>query len=196
VLYDKDDNVINLADYTKPKIQNMKKIELNGAQVAALNLKAESTDTEVATAITNLVAKAAKADQLQTELAAKTTELTTAQTELAALKTTTAEKEINDLVAKGIEEKKITVEVGEQLKKDYKGNPTGLKNLVATLPAYAPLSAKMEEDKKKNEKEYTDLAAMSGNTLMENGKMEIVKTKYPELYKEKMAEIKKEANGN
>ncbi len=194
-LYDKDENPIDLADFKKPKTHNMKKIELTGAQIAALNLKAESTDAEVATAFSDLVAKAAKADTLQTELSSKVTKITTLETEIVALKNSTSEKEVNDLIAKGVSDKKITVELGDKLKKNYAGKGAELKDLIDAMPSYAPLGAKMEEEKKKNEKEFSDLSAMTANVLMENGKMEIVKTKYPDLYKEKMTEIKNEANG-
>jgi hypothetical protein len=197
-LYDKDENPINLADFTKfkkPKIHTMKKLELTGAQIAALNLKAEANDAEISAAFNDLIAKAAKVDGLQTELNARTTKVTALETEIATLKQTTSDKEVSDLIAKGIEDKKLTVEVGTELKKTYAGKPVELKNLIAAMPVYTSVASALEDDKKKGEKEYQDLAAMSGNTLMENGKMTIVKEKYPELYKAKMAEIRKEANG-
>lgn len=67
-LFDVDENEINLADFTKPKIENkMKKIEFTAAHLAAMKLNAEADDLAVSKAFDDLVAKAAKADGLQTD---------------------------------------------------------------------------------------------------------------------------------
>jgi hypothetical protein len=191
-LYDKDENPIelaNLADlFSKPKNYNMKKIELTAAQLAAINLSADADDAKFAQAFNDLVAKAKQVDAL-------TAEKTTLQTELSNLKKEGVKKEVQDLIAKGVEGKKLTVEMGKKLEVTYAENPTGLKDLIDTMPAYQSVTEKITKEEDKNSKEYQDLAAKSGNDLLASGEMVKVKEKYPDLYKAKIEEIKKEANG-
>lgn len=196
VLLDKDENPINLADFTKSKIVTMKKIEITSAQLAAINLKAEATEGEFATVFNDLVAKAKKTDELQTQLTAATAKVGTLETEISTLKKGTSTKEVNDLIAAGVEAKKITVEVGEKLKKTYEGKPTELKDLIDSMTPYESVTGKIELEKEKKDKRYADLSAKSANALLESGEIEIVKKEFPDLYKIKMDEIKSDVKGS
>ncbi|KAK6033562.1 tape measure domain protein [Ostertagia ostertagi] len=136
-LFDEQDNPINLADFTPQKLK-MKQIFFTPAQLTLMNLKADADEATVTTAFANLVAKAGKADQLQTELTTATNEKNTAVKDLADFKTAAAQTEVKDLCAAACNvDKKITKEVALQLEKDYSGNPAGLKSLLAAIPAPA-----------------------------------------------------------
>lgn len=176
-LYDKDDNLINLADFTKPNL-DMKQIIFTGSMLAAMNLKAEADDATVAAAFNDLVAKAAKADQLAADLQAK-------NDELANLKDTTTKKEVESLTAKGVADGKITVEVAKELNVAYAKNPTSLKNLLDAMPVYQPISSNLGG---KEKKEAKDLSAKSFDELFESGELEDLKANNPELYKKKWKE--------
>ncbi|HCW06119.1 MAG TPA: hypothetical protein DGG95_01995 [Cytophagales bacterium] len=54
----------------------------------------------------------------------------------------------------------------------------------------------METEKIGGHDEYQLLSKKTADQLMESGEMEIVKEKYPELYKIKSEELKKEVNKN
>lgn len=184
-LYDQDGHEINLADFTKTKMETMQKIELTAAQLAALNLKADADAAAIHVAFNNLVATV---ETLKTQLG-------TAQKELIDFKAATTEKEVADLVATGVANKKLTVEVGEKLKKQYTGKPVELKDLIDSMPNYHSVTDQLKGQDNKEDKRYAELAAKTGNELMESGEMEKVKKEFPQLYTEKMQEIKNEVNG-
>jgi hypothetical protein len=52
-----------------------------------------------------------------------------------------------------------------------------------------------EHGKNKDNPEFIAFVTKSGNELMESGEMEVVKSKFPELYKKKIQEIKDEVAG-
>lgn len=119
-LYDGDEKPINLADFTKPKI-TMKEHKFTPAQLQAMNLSADADESLVAKAFNDLVAKAAKADQLQTQL-----------NDLSAK---AKGKEVERIIADGQAAGKITNELAAKLKTQYAENPEGLKDLVDAMPA-------------------------------------------------------------
>jgi hypothetical protein len=124
-LFDADDQPIqNLSDFTKSKLSHtMKQVFFTGAQIAAMNLKADASEIEIGTAFNDLVAKAAKSAQLETEL--------------NNLKAQTTGTKVNDLIAAAEAAGKITKEAGMKLKADYANNPEGLKNLLDLIAAPA-----------------------------------------------------------
>lgn len=172
-LFDKDENPINLADFTKPKISNMKQIFFTGAQIASMNLKADASETEIATAFTELVAKAAKADGLQTQI--------------DNLKSEACTSKVSDLITAALAAGKITKEAGDKLKVDYATNPDGLKNLIDSLPKFQPVTEVLNQTTI-SEKRLADLMGKSWDELMEQGLMEELKAKSPENYKLKFKE--------
>jgi Mu-like prophage I protein len=163
-LYDIDDNELNLADFVKPKIEDMSK------NLTALNLSDNSSENDVNTAIQNLVDKANKVDGLTKDLADKTTELET-------LKKSSTTKEVADLVDKGIADKKLTKDLADKLTVDYAENPTGLKSLIDSMAAQVSVVDALADK--------TVTAEFEGRTwddLYESDKLETVRTKYPDLY--------------
>lgn len=169
-LFDAEGNVINLADLKTKLSLQMKQVILTAAQLTKLNLKAESETAEVDTTINDLVAKAAKVDDLQSKLDAANTAKTDAETKLADLKKVATEKEVADLIAAAKTEKKITVEAGNALAADYKENPEGLKALLATMKPIVPVTESLKQGD-------TDLEKMTWTELDKAGKLEALKAK-------------------
>lgn len=180
-LFDENDNPLNLSDYT-PQNLIMKQIFLTPAQLAMLpNLKAEATQDEVNTAFKDLIEKAAKVDTLTTELSTAKTEKETAKTELADLKASTTDAQVADLLDKGVEAKKITMQGKAQLAADYKGKPAELKNLIDSLPAYQGIVKNLNPELKK----VADLMDKSYDELDKEGKLEALKAAAPDTFFEK-----------
>lgn len=193
-LYDADNNPLKLSDLiAKQNFLLMKQYTLNAAQLAALNLKAEDSNEVFNTALQNLIAKAQKVDTLTSDLAAANTAKKTAEDALTDLKATTVTNTVNDLVAKGIADKKLTAQLGENLKKDYATNPDGLKALVDAMPAFAsviPASTGGGDTK------LAALIAKSWKELDEQGQLEDLKAGDFEAFKTKFKEeFKKEYEG-
>jgi hypothetical protein len=173
-LYDKDDNEINLSDFSKQNFSSMKQIFLTAEQIGKLNLKAETADAAaVDAAFNNLLAEAAKVPQLLQDLAAAKIEKKTAEDALSTLKESIENKAVEELIAKGVDEKKFTVQVGNQLKDDYAGNSTGLKALVDAMPVYAGI-VKSLENAASNDR-LADLMAKTWDELDKEGSLEELK---------------------
>ena len=183
-LFDKDDNEINLADFSKHSNFNMKKIILTAAQLTQLNLKADADDAAIETAFDALVAKAAQVDGLQTQLNAANTAKGLAETALADLKKANIKNEVEQIIATGLADKKLTVEIGNKLKADYAENPTGLKALVDAMPAYNGIVKTIEGGKTVSK----SLADKSYEELDTEGKLEELKASDPDLFKAKYKE--------
>lgn len=179
-LYDAHDNKLDLADFTPNFNNNMKQILLTAEQILKLNLKADADQGAVDAAFNNLVAEAAKVPDLQAKLTKAENDKTTAETALADLKKATTEQTINDLVAAGVTDGKITKEAGEKLKVDYATNPDGLKSLMDMMPKYQPISQQITGSAAAD-----DLSAKSWAELDKSGKLEDLKAKDINLFKQK-----------
>jgi len=166
-LYDKDEQPLNLSDFTKTKLPIMNKPVFTGAMLAAINLKDDADQNTVEASIQNLVAKAAKVEGLEQEI--------------KNLKDASNKEKIASLIASGIADKKLTVEVGNKLSADYANNPDGLKNLIDALPVTPLVTSQLGKGTPTGEA----LAAKSWDELHELGKLEDLKAQDPELYKDK-----------
>lgn len=169
-LYDIDDNELNLADFVKPKIENMSKILLAASLLTALNLSDNSSETDVNTAVQNLVDKANKVDGLTKDLADKTSELET-------FKKANTTKEVTDLLASGLADKKLTVELSEKLKLSFSENPVGLKDLLDSMPAQISVI-----DALGDKATSAEFEGKSWDDLYASNKLENVRTQFPDLY--------------
>jgi hypothetical protein len=172
-LYDSNEKVINLADFSKNKLPNMNEIKLTPAQLAQLNLKADADATLVAQTINDLVAKAGKADKLQLQLDNLTKEA--------------KEKQVADLLAGGLKDKKLTIALSAKLKETYGNNPEGLKDLIDALPVYASVAAQAGASSG-HDKRIADLSAKSYNDLMATGESETLAKLAPDVWNEKVKE--------
>lgn len=133
-LVDANNKPINLADYSKPQLFNMKQIFLTPAQLALIpNLKAESTQEEVNTAIADLVAKASQVDALNTTVQNLTTANTKLKQDVEDLKTAGDQKQVEDLLAASLGVK-TTKEQNALLAVQFKGKPADLKAYLDVTP--------------------------------------------------------------
>lgn len=180
-LYDKDEQELNLNDLStifknKQNHNIMSKLIFTAAVLTAMNLKAEDSQETLELAVKDLVDKAAKYETA-------TQALVKANNELDALKKQDAQKEIEDLCAKGIAEKRLTVKLAEQLKVDYEGNPGGLKNLIANMPSQIIVTSEIGQD-------VIPDAYMGKNwdDLYATDELEGVRKNYPNLYEKLKAE--------
>lgn len=172
-LFDKDENPINLADFTKTNLNtNMKQIFYTPAQLAAMNLKGDADEISVNTAFNDLVAKAAKSDGLQTQL--------------NDLHAQVKQNKVQDILAAALAAGKITKELSDKLAVDYANNPDGLKNLVDAMPQFKSITAEIEQGK--SDPKFSNLMSKPWDDLFESGEIETLRLKAPDLYKQKYKE--------
>ncbi len=165
-LYDANNNPLDLADFTKPK-SIMEKPVITAAQFAALNL-ADNTDQKLFDlAFNDLVAKANKVDALTKEI--------------KDLKEQAGKDEVLSCLAEGLKDGKFTKEVHDQLAVKFEKDPKGLKDLVAVMPKYTPITEGLK-DNKDNKPFGEDLADKTMDELMDLGVVEELKLKNPTVY--------------
>lgn len=176
-LFDENDNELNLADFVKPKTKEMSKILLTAAMLTALNLSDKSSEDDAGKAFQDLIDTAGKVPGLEKDLADKKTALTAKEKEVDDLKAAGVAKEVQDLLAKGETDKKLTKEMSKNLADSFAGNPTGLKNLIDSMPAQTLITENLGDNKNADAfegKKWDDLYATN--------ELETVRTKYPDLY--------------
>ncbi|MEJ8606270.1 hypothetical protein JSO56_04955 [Riemerella anatipestifer] len=170
-LFDKENNELNLSDLQNFTIKNMSKNNLDAAKIyAALNLKDGDDTGIVLDAIQNLVDKADRTDKAEADLEAKTQELNDLKNERKIQK-------VEDLIAKGKSEKKLTNEMAETLKQKYSDDPDGLEDLIDQMPAQVTIIGNLgagDVPEKYQGRTWDDL--YKSNELPE------VKDKFPDLY--------------
>jgi hypothetical protein len=141
-LYDANGNPFKLTDFSLTKIR-MEKPTLSAASLALLALNSDATPAAIDQAIAALAAKAQKVDDLTTQLTVATKKATEAEDALKALQAAALAKEVEDLLAAGAREKKVTPAMAAALKADYAQNPKGLKALIAAIPAQPSVVASL-----------------------------------------------------
>lgn len=177
-LFDENDNELNLADFVKPKPKEMSKILLTAVMLTALNLSDKSSEEDAGKAFQDLLDTAGKVPGLEKDLSDKNTALTAKEQELTDLKAAGVVKEVQDLLSKGEMDKKLTKEMSKNLSDSFATNPAGLKSLIDAMPAQTLVTEQLGEAAK-------DLAAFEGqkwDDLYASGKLEAVRTKFPDLY--------------
>ena len=188
-LFDKDGNEIKLADFkTKNSIITMDKIILTAAQLAKIpNLKANPTQDEANTAFDALVAEAGKVPGLTKDLSDANAAKKKAEDDLAAEKNKNVKASVDAQLDAALAAKKITVEQKTLFAKQYEGKPEDLKALLDTMKPFASiLSENVLTDHDKAE--LAKLAAMSGDELFSNGKMDRLKDLDANVFKAKYKE--------
>ncbi len=169
-LYDKNDNELNLSDLENFNINNMSKPLSAAIVLAALNLTDSAQENEVLTAINDLIDRADKADEYKDLLDVKVTEL-------KDLKAESTKKEVEDLIAKGKGDKKLTNELAGHLSTAYEGNPKGLKDLIDTMPAQVLVTDQLADKTATN-----DFEGKKWDDLYQSNDLETVRVKFPDLY--------------
>ncbi|MDL1913043.1 MAG: hypothetical protein FDW93_00735 [Bergeyella sp.] len=134
----------------------------------ALNLS-DHSENEILRYIEDLQDKASQAEGLKTKLSE-------VQEKLESLNEKVLSETVENLVAKGLKEKKLTVALAESLKKDYKTNPEGLEALIENMPVQYSAVGQLRRDipEKYRGKTYRDLYV--------SGELEEVKEHFPALF--------------
>ncbi|MDY0104404.1 MAG: hypothetical protein RBS07_15820 [Lentimicrobium sp.] len=164
-LYDDNDNVIrDLSDQTQINNQkNMNKLNLNAAQIAALNLSDDASESDISQALNKVIEKAGKFDA--------------AQKELKDLKAADNKKQVSEILDKAQTERKLTKAAADKLAETYAENPTGLKDLVDNLTAQQLVTDTIDQTEVPAE-----YKGKSFKDLYLSGELEQVKEKFPKFY--------------
>lgn len=143
-LYDAQENVLNLFDITgsRPLI-TLPDAAIMQSLKAALQLKADSSSDDVATAVSNLAAQATQFAEDNKQLKRNNEEL---QLQLASLAETRTRAQVDGLLARALADKRITVQLKDRLAADYATNPEGLKDVLAAIPVYRSLTAELQSN--------------------------------------------------
>jgi hypothetical protein len=170
-LYDIDNKELNLSDLKNFTIKNTMSNTLDAAKIlAALNLK-DGNETEVVTAINNLVGKANKSDEYKKSLDTK-------ETELKDLKAESVKKQVEDLIDKGKTDKKLTNELATKLAVTHAEKPEELKDLIDLMPAQVSVTDRIKD----GDKELEKYQGKTWDDLYSSDQLEAVKQKFPDLY--------------
>jgi hypothetical protein len=168
-LYDESDNVLmDLSDKKQffNNNQNQKKmpeLNLTPEQLKVLDLADNATPEQVGVKLTDLVDKAKR-----TEAAEKG---------LADLTAATTTKEVEAILTKGMDDKKLTKDLADKLRVTYATNPTGLADLVDAIPAQQIVSSTEGDAVPEKYK------GRSFNDLYVSGDLADVKKNYPDYFK-------------
>ena len=168
-LYDESDNVLmDLSDnkqvFNNNQNQNeMPDLNLTAEHKKLLDLKDDATPDHVGVVLNDLVDKAKRTE--------------TAEKELADLKAETTIKEVNDILEKGMTNKKLTKDLSDKLRATYKDNPAGVKDLIDGMHAQQIVSSTEGDEIPEKYK------GKSFNDLYLSGDLADVKKNYPEYFK-------------
>lgn len=187
-LYDINDNELNLADFVQPKPKEMSKILFTAAMLTALNLSDKSSEEDAGKAFQDLIDTAGKVPGLEKDLADKSKALTEKEKELTDLKTEGVAKDVQDLLAKGEADKKLTKEVSAKLGESFKTDPKGLKDLIDAMPAQTLITDQLGD----NAKNAEAFAGKKWDDLYQSDDLETVRNQFPDLYEK----LKKEKYPN
>ena len=152
--------------------------KLSAQSLAVLGITAGVTDqAAIDQAIAGLAAKAQKVDELTTQLTAANQKATKAEDDLKALQAAAVAKEVDDLLAEGASQKKVTPAMAKELKASYAENPQGLKALISAMPAQVAVVGSLKKE------EEDQLKAEDWDKLDAAGKLEGLKASDPESFK-------------
>jgi len=181
-LYDSDDNIINLSDFTNKNSINdiMKKFTLNidADLMKKVGLAANGDDAALLQCIQDLVAKIDTLTLQNTEL----------QSKIDNAGSAAKEKEVTDMLDVALTSKKITVELKNAFALQYKGKPDELKVVLAALPTHASVTDAIEKVERGTDAEFKKFNNLSFDEIDKKGLLRDLKTKFPDLYLEKYKE--------
>ncbi len=175
-LYDAEGNELDLADFVNPKPENMSKIIFAATMMTALNLVDNATQDDADKAFNDLVDKAGKVDQLTLDLADMTGKHTTLQAEVTALKSASVTTKVQDLIAKGKADKKLTNKLATTLGKQFAADPEGLQNLLDDMTAQTSVMEIIGDEN------LGDFAGKSYDDLYVSGDLENIQKKFPAYF--------------
>lgn len=175
-LYDAGNNPITLADLT---------LKLTATSDVAKHTVGDMglhglTDALQLTGTTNLA-------ELSAAVIALSNRAATAEANFAALMQSTANKDINSLLDRALDERKITVQLKATLERDYHGKPAELAELLGAMPRYVSISQMLRTGAVTDEAKWTwgdyELNDPSGQKLSLVRDQDPVR--YTELYEQR-----------
>jgi Mu-like prophage I protein len=151
-LYDAQENELNLPDLmtaghpvTAIRPNLMKDI------ADALQLPGDASDIQLFDSVQCLIARATTLEAENTLLRSDRQEL---QQQIAAMHAQQNKYEVAALLYRGLEDKKLTVALRNKLAQDYAGNPEGLKELLAAMPAYRSITEHLKRTQPETEAKW------------------------------------------
>lgn len=167
-LYDESDNVLmdlsdNNQNFNNQNQNKMPEINLEPEHIKMLDLADNATPEQVGLRLSDLVDKAKRTDA--------------AEKELADLKAETTSKEVDQILEKGMADKKLTKDLADKLRVSYKENPVGLKDLVDGMHAQQIVSTGASTDVPEK------YAGKTQRDLYLSGDLADVKENYPDYFK-------------
>lgn len=151
-LYDAQENEINLLDLGAPL--PLVKLPEPKALADLRKVLMLATDADEPTMICAVQNMASKATELELENITLRDESRALKVQIDALNETNARNEITLLLDRALEDKKITVNLRQRLAIDYATNPTGLKELIAAMPAYRSIAESLKLKQDNNEGQW------------------------------------------
>ena len=137
-LYDEQENELNLLDLGAP-ITLLRGIE-NGALAQMQNILGLPADVTGSALVAAIEGAAAKANVLEQENLVLRDERQSFLRQIDELNHAGERNEINNLLDRALEDKKITIRLRERLASDYANNAKGLKEILAAMPAYQSIA--------------------------------------------------------
>lgn len=192
VLYDANENPINLADLgrtfsaTTNKTINMKEIKLplSADLIRHLNLSDNADAAAILKGINDLAAQAAQVPVLTAENGTLKTTVADLETKVADLEKAQTEKAVDDLLDNAQNQGKLTNEERAILKADYGTEPEKLKKLLDVKLAHPSVTQQIQ-DEKRNPKSVENL---SWDELHRANKLAALKKDNYALYEQKFEE--------
>jgi hypothetical protein len=137
-LYDENENALNLADLHMGKLMTIGLPGGNyGPICAALQLPDSATAENIVTLINDLKAQT---NAQATEILALSADNDQLHTQLTEIKNLRRQSEINGMLDRALEDRKLTKELRDKLAVDYAQNVDGLSALLGAMPAYRTIA--------------------------------------------------------
>ncbi|MBE2289344.1 MAG: hypothetical protein IAE95_07300 [Chitinophagaceae bacterium] len=182
-LYDANENELNLADMGGSRqMYPMGNHELLATMATHLKMEKTSDVHQIGKAVERLAQKATQLEAENQLLYEERARLTATLDEIQASR---KKAEVQSLLVRALEDKKVTVELRDRLATDYAGNPDGLRTLIAAMPAYRSIAEQLSQPKQEgNMADWTwddyERNDPSGKKLMELRATDAAK--YQELF--------------
>ncbi|MBX2904986.1 MAG: hypothetical protein KF744_03050 [Taibaiella sp.] len=140
-LYDVNENELNLADFSSESAPIIYPLFYDRL-CAALSLEGKPDEHTLLLSITNLDRER---NRLTTENQLLRENHQLLATQLAEVTASHSQQEIERLLNRALEDRKITVELKGRLANDYAGNAASLKTLLAAMPAYRSITEQINK---------------------------------------------------
>lgn len=182
-LYDEQENELNLIDLNiHIPVMKHAALMLHPELYQLLNLSDDANDQQLMDSVRQLSLQAGMVATLETENNALRSDKDQLQQTLGELQRVQAQQEVTTLLHRALEDKKITVALQQQLAGDYANNAAGLKNLLATMPAYRSIVDSLKSSSETTALQWSwddfERKDPTGERLKE------LKANYPDRYQE------------